>query len=111
MDIDSGKTLGDSGYRRPRLRARPALGRRFAADGRANTSTVIDLKALKPLGTVTAGGNPDATFDRRPIKRSTRSMGPETATGFRCLNRPESGGRLSSVGRPEAAVEDPAPDS
>jgi DNA-binding beta-propeller fold protein YncE len=38
----------------------PELGRGFTSDGRSNTSTIIDLKTLKPLGTVATGANPDS---------------------------------------------------
>ena len=36
------------------------LGRGFTSNGRANTSTIVDLKTLKPLGTVATGANPDS---------------------------------------------------
>ena len=38
----------------------PDLGRGFTSNGRANTSTIVDLKTLKPLGTVMTGANPDS---------------------------------------------------
>jgi len=38
----------------------PDLGRGFTSNGRANTSTIVDLKTLKPLGTVPTGANPDS---------------------------------------------------
>src|SRR5436190_2593825 len=38
-----------------------ALGRGFTSNGRANSSTIVDLKTLKPLGTVCTGANPDST--------------------------------------------------
>ena len=38
----------------------PDLGRGFTSNGRANTSTIVDLKTLKPLGTVATGANPDS---------------------------------------------------
>jgi len=38
----------------------PDLGRGFTSNGRANTSTIVDLKTLKPLGTVATGTNPDS---------------------------------------------------
>ena len=38
----------------------PDLGRGFSSNGRANTSTIVDLKTLKPLGTVATGANPDS---------------------------------------------------
>src|SRR4029079_15055788 len=36
------------------------LGRAFTSNGRANTSTIVDLKTLKPLCTVATGANPDS---------------------------------------------------
>jgi hypothetical protein len=36
------------------------LGRGFTSNGRANSSTIVDLKTLKPLGTVITGANPDS---------------------------------------------------
>jgi hypothetical protein len=36
------------------------LGRGFTSNGRANSSTIVDLKTLKPLGTVMTGANPDS---------------------------------------------------
>ena len=38
----------------------PDLGRGFTSNGRANSSTIVDLKTLKPLGTVPTGANPDS---------------------------------------------------
>jgi DNA-binding beta-propeller fold protein YncE len=37
----------------------PDLGREFTSNGRANSSTIVDLKTLAPLGTVQTGANPD----------------------------------------------------
>ena len=36
------------------------LGRGFTSNGGANSSTIVDLKTLKPLGTVATGANPDS---------------------------------------------------
>jgi DNA-binding beta-propeller fold protein YncE len=61
-DIDTGKVVGNI----PDLPGvhgiaiAPDLGRGFTSNGRANTSTIIDLKTLKPLGTVATGANPDS---------------------------------------------------
>jgi len=40
----------------------PDLGLGFTSNGRDNTSTIVDLKTLKPVMKVTTGGNPDAIF-------------------------------------------------
>jgi DNA-binding beta-propeller fold protein YncE len=36
------------------------LGRGFTSNGKANSSTIVDLKTLRPLGTVPTGANPDS---------------------------------------------------
>jgi hypothetical protein len=42
----------------------PDLGRGFISNGRANTSTIFDLKTLKAIGTAKTDANPDAiTYD------------------------------------------------
>jgi len=38
----------------------PDLGRGLTSNGRANSSTIVDLKTLAPLGTVQTGANPDS---------------------------------------------------
>lgn len=38
----------------------PEFGRGFTSNGRTNTSTIVDLETLKPLGTVATGANPDS---------------------------------------------------
>ena len=63
-DIDSGKVVGEipdtAGVHGFAVAA--DLGRGFSSNGRANTSTIVDLKTLKALGSVSTGGNPDAIF-------------------------------------------------
>ncbi len=60
-DTETGKVIGEipdlAGVHGIALA--PELGRGFTSNGRANTST-IDLKTLKPLGTVATGANPDS---------------------------------------------------
>jgi DNA-binding beta-propeller fold protein YncE len=48
------------------------LGRGFSSNGRANTSTIIDLKTLKPLGTWRPAETPTRSCTNRAAKRSTR---------------------------------------
>src|ERR1041384_4208137 len=43
----------------------PDLGLGFTSNGRDNTSTIVDLKTLKPVMKVMTGGNPDAIFYER----------------------------------------------
>ncbi|HUR19707.1 MAG TPA: YncE family protein [Vicinamibacterales bacterium] len=61
-DTDTGKVVGEipdlPGVHGIALA--PDLGRGFTSNGRANSSTIVDLKTLKPLGTVATGANPDS---------------------------------------------------
>src|SRR6185436_12908467 len=62
VDIDSGKLVGEirdtAGVHGIALA--PDLARGFTSNGAANTSTIVDLKTLQPVGRVQTGGNPDA---------------------------------------------------
>lgn len=87
--------------------ARPERGPGCFSNGRANTSTVIDLKTLKPLGTLTAGGNPDAIFCEPPMNEVCTFDGPN-----RGRVRAATGGKVATgmlSGKPEARVEDRRP--
>jgi len=86
----------------------PDLGRGFTSNGRANSSTIVDLNTLKPLGTVPTGANPDSirylpgrkevwTFNH--TGGSITAFNPLTANVIATI---EVGGQL------EEAVEDPA---
>jgi DNA-binding beta-propeller fold protein YncE len=86
----------------------PDLGRGFTSNGRANTSTIVDLKTLKPLGSVPTGANPDSIRylpDRKEVWTFNHNGGsitafdPLTATVIATI---AVGGEL------EEAVEDPA---
>ena len=61
-DIDTGKIVGEipdtPGVHGFALAS--DLGRGFTSNGRGNSSTIVDLKTLKPLGTVPTGANPDS---------------------------------------------------
>lgn len=83
------------------------LGRGFTSNGRASTSTIVDLKTLKPLGTVTTGANPDSIRylqDRREVWTFNHTAGSITVfdpmTGA-------VGATIDVGGRLEEAVEDP----
>jgi hypothetical protein len=86
----------------------PDLGRGFTSNGRANSSTIVDLKTLKPLATVSTGANPDSIRylrDRKEVWTFNHTGGSITAfdpmTG-KVIATIEVGGQL------EEAVEDPA---
>jgi DNA-binding beta-propeller fold protein YncE len=86
----------------------PDLGRGFTSNGRANTSTIVDLKTLKPLGTVATGANPDSIRylrDRHEVWTFNHTGGSITVFD------PMSGrviGTIDVGGRLEEAVEDAA---
>jgi hypothetical protein len=58
------------------------LGRGFTSNGRANTSTIVDLKTYAPLGTVPTGANPDSIrylADRKEVWTFNHTAGSITA--------------------------------
>jgi DNA-binding beta-propeller fold protein YncE len=84
------------------------LGRGFTSNGRANSSTIVDLKTLKPLGTVPTGANPDSIRylpSRKEVWTFNHTGGSITAFDpmtAKVIATIEVGGQL------EEAVEDPA---
>ena len=107
-DIDSGKVVGEipdtpgvHGFA-----VASDLGRGFTSNGRANTSTIVDLKTLKPLGTVTTQGNPDAIF-YEPTQKEVYTMNGngKSATVFDA----RTGKVIANIplgAKPEAVAED-----
>ena len=86
----------------------PELGRGFTSNGRGNSSTIVDLKTLKPLGTVATGANPDSIRylpDRKEVWTFNHTGGSITAFD------PMTGQVIATIavgGELEEAVEDPA---
>ena len=84
----------------------PELGRGFTSNGRSNSSTIVDLKTLKPIGTVQTGANPDSIRylpDRREVWTFNHTGGSITAfdpMSARVIATIDVGGQL------EEAVED-----
>jgi DNA-binding beta-propeller fold protein YncE len=82
------------------------LGRGFTSNGRANSSTIVDLKTLKPVATVATGANPDSIRylpDRKEVWTFNHTGGSITAFD------PMSGKVLATIevgGELEEAVED-----
>ena len=70
-DVDTGKVVGEipdtPGVHGFALASE--LGRGFTSNGRGNSSTIVDLKTLKPLGTVPTGANPDSIRYLSPKQR------------------------------------------
>jgi len=86
----------------------PDLGRGFTSNGRGNTSTIVDLKTLKPLGRVATGANPDSIRYSRAHKEVwTFNHTGKSVTVFSAAD----GKVLATImlsGELEEAVEDPA---
>lgn len=82
------------------------LGRGFTSNGRANTSTIFDLKTLKTLGTVSTGKNPDAILYEAVTKRVfTFNGASKDATAFTAADGAVVG-TLPLGGKPEFAAAD-----
>jgi DNA-binding beta-propeller fold protein YncE len=84
------------------------LGRGFTSNGRANTSSIIDLKTLKPIGSVPTGANPDS-IRYSPSRKEVWAFNHtgKSVTVFRADN----GNLIATIplsGELEEAVEDPA---
>ena len=109
-NIDTGKVIGEipdlAGVHGIALA--PDLGRGFTSNGRANSSTIVDLKTLKPLGTVPTGVNPDSIRylrDRKEVWTFNHTGGSITAF------EPLTGKVTATIaigGELEEAVEDPS---
>jgi DNA-binding beta-propeller fold protein YncE len=86
----------------------PDLGRGFTSNGRANSSTIVDLATLKPVATVPTGANPDSIrylANRKEVWTFNHTGGSITAfdpVAARVIATIEVGGVL------EEAVDDPA---
>jgi DNA-binding beta-propeller fold protein YncE len=84
----------------------PDLGLGYTSNGRDNTSTIVDLKTLKPVMKVMTGGNPDAVFYERGRHEVYTFNGQgQSATVFDA----KSGNVIATIplmGKPEAAAFD-----
>jgi len=84
----------------------PDLGLGFTSNGRDNTSTIVDLKTLKPIMKVMTGGNPDAIFYERGRHEVYTFNGQgQSATVFEA----KSGNVIATIplmGKPEAPAFD-----
>ena len=109
-DTDSGKIVGEildlPGVHG--IAIAPDLGRAFTSNGRGNTSTIVDLKTLKPLGRVATGANPDSirySPSRKEVWTFNHTGKSVTVFGA------QDGKTLATItlsGELEEAVEDPA---
>jgi DNA-binding beta-propeller fold protein YncE len=108
VDLDANKVVGEiagtTGVHG--FAIAPELGRGFSSNGRLNTSTIVDLKTLAPLGTVETGANPDAILYEPSSKEVYTFNGAgHSATVFAA----QTGAVVATIplgGKPEAAVAD-----
>ena len=108
VDIDTGNIVGEipdtPGVHGIAIAS--DLGRAFTSNGRANSSTIVDLKTLKPLATVATGANPDSIRylrERNEVWTFNHTAGSITAFD------PMSGKVIATIdvgGTLEEAVED-----
>jgi DNA-binding beta-propeller fold protein YncE len=109
LDADSGAIVGDipntPGVHGIALA--PDLGRGFTSNGKANTVTIFDLKTLKTISTVKAGGvNPDAIYYDAGSKRVFAFNGRSaSATAIEAADG-KVAGTIAVGGKPEFAVGD-----
>ena len=84
----------------------PDLGRGFTTDGEANTSTIIDLKTLKKIGTVKTGKDPDSfVYDDVTTRVFIMNSASNDATTINAADGTVAG-RIALDGQPEFAVTD-----
>jgi DNA-binding beta-propeller fold protein YncE len=84
----------------------PDLGRGFTSDGESNSSTIVELKTLKKIGTVKTGKDPDSFVYDDVTKRVfiMNSAGNDVTA----INAADGSipGTIALDGQPEAAVAD-----
>ena len=84
----------------------PELNRGFTSNGKANTSTIFDLKTLKVLGQVKTGEDPDfILYDPASRRVFTFNGRSKDATAFDAKSG-EVAGAVALGGKPEFAATD-----
>ena len=84
----------------------PEMNRGFTSNGKANTSTVFDLKTLKPLSQVKTGTNPDVILYDSSTKRVfTFNGGSKDVTVIDAVSLTVIG-TIALGGKPEIAIAD-----
>jgi DNA-binding beta-propeller fold protein YncE len=108
VDVDSGAVIGKvEGLSHTHgIVIAPDFGRGFTSDGEANTSTIVDLKTLKKIGTVKTGKDPDS-FVYDEITRRVFIMN-SAGNDVTAINAADGtvAGTIALEGQPEAAVAD-----
>ena len=108
VDVDAGAVVGKvTGLSHVHgLVLAPDLGRGFTSDGDANTSTIVDLRNLKKIGTVKTGRDPDSfVYDEVTKRVFIMNSAGSDATAINAVDGTFVGS-IPLDGQPEAAVAD-----
>ena len=108
VDVDAGSIAGKvTGLSHVHgLVLAPDLGRGFTSDGEANTSTILDLRSLKKIGTVKTGKDPDSfVYDEVTKRVFIMNSAGNDATAIDAVEGTLAG-TIALDGQPEAAVAD-----
>jgi DNA-binding beta-propeller fold protein YncE len=108
VDVDAGTVVGrvDGLSHTHGMVLAPEFGRGYTSDGDADTSTIVDLKTLKKIGSVKTGKDPDSFVYDDITKRVfiMNSAGGDVTA----INAADGtiAGTIALDGQPEAAVSD-----
>jgi DNA-binding beta-propeller fold protein YncE len=108
VDVDSGTLVGKvTGLSHTHgIVLAPDFGRGFTSDGDADTSTIVDLKTLKKIGTVTTGKDPDSfVYDEVTKRVFIMNSAGNDVTAINAADGTVAG-TVALEGQPEAAVAD-----
>jgi len=108
VDVDAGTVVGKvTGLSHVHgMVLAPDLGRGFTSEGESNTSTIVDLKTLKKIGTVKTGKDPDSfVYDQVTKRVFIMNSAGNDATAINAVDGTLAGTILLD-GQPEFAVAD-----
>ena len=108
VDVDAGSVVGKvAGLAHTHgMVLAPQLSRGFTSDGDSNTSTIVDLKSLKKIGSVETGKDPDSfVYDEVTRRVFIMNSAGSTATAINAADGTVAG-TVGLEGQPEAAVAD-----
>jgi len=108
VDIDAGSVVGNlTGLSHVHgMALAPELSRGFTAEGDSNTSTIVDLKTLKKIGSVKTGKEPDSfVYDQATKRVFIMNSAGNDATAINAVDGTLAG-TIPLDGQPEFAVAD-----
>jgi DNA-binding beta-propeller fold protein YncE len=108
VDVDAGTIVGKvTGLAHTHgMVLAPDLGRGYTSDGDSNTSTIVDLKTLKKIGSVATGKDPDSfVYDDLTKRVFIMNSAGNSVTAINAADGTVAG-TIDLDGQPEAAVAD-----